>query len=74
LDYQYHTTKTKKMIEIELKYCSENTYSLIPTIKTFRNNFSKTEGIEFMGDNYFAGLKWFNQVIGLNLKLKPKQR
>jgi hypothetical protein len=62
------------MSKIELKYCSENTYCLIPTIKTFRNNFSKTEGIEFMGDNYFVGLKWFNQVVGLNLKFKPKQR
>jgi hypothetical protein len=43
---------------------------LIPTIKTFRNNFSKAKGIEFLGDNYFVGLKWFNQVIGLNFKIK----
>ena len=62
------------MIKIEPKYCPENTYCLIPTIKTFRNNFSKMEGIEFMGDNYFVGLKCFNQVVGLNLKFKPKQR
>ena len=62
------------MIKIELKYCSENTYCLIPTIKTFRKNFSKTKNMYFLGDNYFVGLKWFNQVIGINFKLKPKQR
>lgn len=55
-------------MKIEFKYCEENTYCLIPTIKTFRNNFSKSVGIEFMGDNYFIGLKWFNQVVGVNIK------
>ena len=27
------------------------------------------EGIEFMGDNWFIGLKWFNQVVGINIKI-----
>lgn len=62
------------MCKVSIKYCPENTYCLIPTIITFRNNFTKTEGIEFMGDNYFVGLKWFNQVVGLNVKFKGKQR
>ena len=39
-------------------------------IKTFRNNFSKIEGVEFMGDNYFIGLKWFNQVVGITIRIK----
>jgi hypothetical protein len=60
------------MIKIQGKYCSEFTYCLIPTIKTFRNNFTKTEGIEWLGDNYFIGLKWFNQVVGINIKIKSK--
>ena len=59
-----------RMTKLQLRYCAENTYCLIPTIKTFRNNFTKTEGIEYMGDNYFVGLKWFNQVVGLYLKVK----
>ena len=60
-------------MKIEFRYCAENTYCLIPTIKTFRNNFTKTEGIEWMGDNYFIGIKWFNQVVGIHLRFKTKK-
>ena len=59
-------------IKIQFKYCSEGTQCLIPTIKTFRNNFTKHDDIKFLGDNWFVGLKWFNQVVGINIKIVNK--
>jgi len=54
--------------KISLKSCYENTYCLIPTIKTFRNNFNLSKACAFMGDNYFIGLKWFNWCGGIMFK------
>lgn len=59
---------------IEFKYYSENTYCLIPTIKIFRNDFTKNKSTKFMDDNYFIGLKWFNQVVGMMIRIKPKYK
>lgn len=62
--------KNTSHISFQFKYGTEGTHCIIPTIKTFRNNFAKHASLKFMGDNWFVGIKWFNQVVGLNVKIK----
>ncbi len=48
-------------IAFQFKYGTEGTHCIIPTIKTFRNNFAKHASLKFMGDNWFVGIKWFKE-------------
>lgn len=45
----------------------EHTWSLLPTLQAWRNNFIDLGH----GDNYALVIRFLNKCVGINIKIKP---